>query len=228
MVGTMAFLKIPDAALPDLKKIAELEEPLFKSLLSVASETPPTLKPYQFERLIAPKLESIPRDYLRAILGTVFFLYTLKEREQISSPKELSAAVINSSTVSKSEELSPASRERLKQRLELLLSMENSLGVTAKAFDVMTEHQRLFCSARILSDIRPVFSGTPETVSAAVIVHNLQIGFHQPASGDHEEIYIALDTDDLKALKDVIERAERKTTAMQTLLGKSELPYLQV
>ena len=221
----MASLKIPDEALPDLKKIADINESLFNSFYSVVSKTSPTLRPSQFEQLIVSKTKGIPRGTVRSILSAIFFFYKLKEKLEISA-RDLTESVVSSAKVSTSGDFSTKSREKLKKRLDLLLNLDKSLGVTAKALDVMTEHERIFCSARIVSDIRPVFSGGPKEASGAVIIHNLQIGFH--SNGEHEDIYFALDTDDIQMLKDVIDRAEKKTIAMQSILNKSHVPYLEV
>jgi hypothetical protein len=56
----------------------------------------------------------------------------------------------------------------------------------------------------------------------------LQIGFHEGGTKEHKEFYVALDTDDIQALKEVINRAERKTIALQTIIKSSKLPYLEV
>jgi hypothetical protein len=49
------------------------------------------------------------------------------------------------------------------------LDLNKSLAVVAKAMDIMTDHQHLFCSSNILSDIRPIFTDTLKTPSAAGI-----------------------------------------------------------
>ena len=90
----------------------------------------------------------------------------------------------------------------------------------------MTEHAHVFCNARILSDIRPVFAESADSASAAVVIHNLQIGFHEGGTGPHKEFYVALDTGDLRKLKELIVRAEKKDIALQTMLKSSNVPYL--
>ena len=92
----------------------------------------------------------------------------------------------------------------------------------------MTENDRIFCGARILSDIRPVFTDSLESASAAVIIHNLQIGFHDSGTGVHKEFYVALDNQDIQKLKEIILRAEKKTQALKAILNKSSVPYLEV
>ena len=56
----------------------------------------------------------------------------------------------------------------LAERIEKLLAVGGQIAVAAKAINVMIEQHRIFCGARILSDIRHVFSTSPESVSAAL------------------------------------------------------------
>jgi hypothetical protein len=158
-----------------------------------------------------------------AIFRTAFALYPTKEQTGLPA-KDLAERVGESVAESKPEIFPADKKNKLKERLTLLLELDGSLGVTTKALDVMMEHERTYCKARILSDIRPVFVG--DTASSAVIIHNLQLGFHY--GGKHQEIYIALDTDDLQQLKSVIVRAEKKTSVLQQMLEKSGTEYLPV
>lgn len=221
----MPSIKIPEEAISDLRIIAEIDDALFASLLSVFRETAPTLRRRQFEDAVATKVAHVSRADLHAVLTTVFFLYSLRERGNFSA-ETISEAVIASLSEDRTQDFSPEHVTRLQAHLQALLSLDKSLGVTAKALDVLTEHEKTFCKARILSDIRPVFSVNTKEASAAVIVHNLQLGFHK--NGEHEDIYIALDTEDVQKLREVLERAEEKAVALKALVTKAELPYLEV
>ncbi len=224
----MASIRIPKEDLPILKKISELDESQFSSLISALGETDATLTPKRFIQNISKKLTTIQRSELEDVLRVTFVLYWMKERLKESS-KELAESVCKSvaESASKDCQLPSAKLKLLSNRLQKLLDF-NSVAVTSKALDVMTEHQRVFCKARILSDIRPVFAGSLESASAAVIIHNLQIGFHDSGTGKHEEFYVSLDTSDIQILKKVIERAEKKTVALQSIRNKSSIPYLEV
>jgi hypothetical protein len=217
---------MPKEALPDLKTVTELDEKLFDSLLAAISATGPTLTGSKFDKNLREKVPTIKPGEIRGVLGVAFNLYSIRKKHDLSlSPQEFADAIADSDLISKAKGFSPEKRKILSDRLTKLLGFDTTVGVTAKAVDVMTEHERIFCSARILSDIRPVFAKTPEIAEAAVIIHNLQISFHK--CGEHKEAYFALDTSDLAKLKQVIERAEKKTTALQAILKQSRLPYLE-
>lgn len=221
----VASVNIPEQALPDLKRLAELDDALFESLLKAIGDSSPTLTKTQFSNALAAKVATADDEDIQAVLRPAFALYPIKERAGLSS-NELSKAVTESETIfAAAVQFPPDAKEKLRTRLELLLGFDKSLGISAKALDVMTEHDRIFCKARILSDIRPVFSDQLES-AAAMIIHTLQIGFHQ--NGEHHECYFALDTDDIQKLKNIIDRAERKTNALQSILKKAEVRYLGV
>ncbi len=222
----MTLLNIPKDDLLVLKTIAELEESKFAALASALRDSKPSLTREQFVTQIAEVAKSIQQPEMRSILKVVFTLYALNDRMRISS-KEL-ANVVTKSAVQSSVKEVPFPSDKvglLSARLDILLSFGKSIGVSAKAWDVLTEHERIFCGARILSDLRPVFAESLETASASVIVHNLQIGFHQ--NGKHQDFYVALDTDDVQALKEVIVRAEKKTIALCSILKKANVDYLE-
>jgi hypothetical protein len=221
----VASVNIPEQALPDLKRIAELDDALFDSLLKAIGDSSPTLTKTQFSSALAEKVGTADDEDIQAVLKTAFALYTIKERAGITG-QDLSEAVAASAAVSSPEfQLPPEAKDRLQHRLSLLLGFDKTLGISAKALDVMTDHERIFCKARILSDLRPVFTDQLECASA-MIIHTLQIGFHQ--DGEHHDYYFALDTDDIQKLKGIIDRAERKTVALQSLLKKADMRYLEV
>ena len=221
----MASLNVPEKELPSLAKIAEMPQETFASLISVLGEIKPTLNPKYFSEALSKRVPTLDSGSVSPILNTLFSLYWMKERGKFS-PEEMAQQISKAASSSKSKKFQfPTDKSgMLCDRLKLLLGFDKSLGVTAKAFDVMTEHDHVFCRARILSDIRPVFTSAAESTPAAVIIHNLQIGFHR--HGKHDEFYVALDANDVEELKQALIRAEKKTITLRSILSKSNLDYL--
>ena len=100
---------------------------------------------------------------------------------------EVAEAVSNASSEidSKEFQMTGEKREVLSARLKLLLELDKSIGPTAKAWDIFTKHQRTYCSSRILTDVRPIFTGENPEVSGSVIVHTLALTHHE--NGEHQE-----------------------------------------
>lgn len=212
-------IQLPDEAIADLNPIAGIDDETFAALLKAIGETEPTFALPQFGRKVFAKVPGISEADLRATLTATVSLHSmLTDAAPSISLDALISGIVNSSRIE--------NKAVLGGRLMELLKVDDSLGVTAKARDVMTEHDHIFCKARILSDIRPVFSDEPDRASGAVIIHHLKIGYHQDHK--HRDFYVALDTNDLAALKETIARAEKKSAALEAILKQSKVPYLEV
>jgi hypothetical protein len=221
----MANIKIPKEAIPVLRTIIELDQKSFDSALTVIASESPTLKIFQFIKRISPKLDGQTEESILEILAVIIPLYAIKENKGVSLQQLVEDICVAAADLA--DEKFPIGKiDLLKLRLKSLLSLDKPLAVIAKANEVMTQHEKLFCEPRIFSDIRSVFTETPDSASGAMVVHMLQIGFHQ--LGKHKDFYVAMDNDDLKKLKEAIERAERKTLALRTSIEKSNVPYLEV
>ncbi len=101
------------------------------------------------------------------------------------------------------------------------LTSTRALRTSANAHEVLAQHDRNFQSARIFTDLRPLFDTNPEQPpSGAVIVEMLQL---ETWSGDGrtETVRVAMDRTDLLELRAVIERAIKKTDSLRTLMEQS-------
>ena len=93
-----------------------------------------------------------------------------------------------------------------------LLACDHSLGVLAKAIDVLSLRERSFTSARIASDIRPVFGQEiREKPDVVLVLHTLRIEH----TGQADDFFVLLTRRDLKTLQSTIERALAKTLVFE-------------
>jgi hypothetical protein len=114
----------------------------------------------------------------------------------------------------------------LKERLSRLLSLERSLGVTAKALYLAYQFPRHYHGAQVLTDARPVFTtNLAEPPAAFIISHTLQIQVHD--DGEDCRWFVMLNTDDLVDLKRVIERAIEKEQSLKQLMSSTGVPTLE-
>jgi len=112
--------------------------------------------------------------------------------------------------------------EPFKKFISELLNLKGAIEVTSKALSILMGNERNFAGAHIFTDIRPVFKENPADVPAgAVIVHTL--GLHYMEGHARKDFFLALDSRDLKIMKDVIERAFLKETSLVQFLSKSEM-----
>jgi hypothetical protein len=98
------------------------------------------------------------------------------------------------------------------------------------------EYPNVLISARILTDIRPVFSpwvsGDDEELSleAGMVMHTLKVDYVTPSSSsaaDSESIFLGADKRDLLQFQELIERALKKHDLLDGLLAKAELPIIE-
>ncbi len=80
-------------------------------------------------------------------------------------------------------------------------------------------------ASKILSDLRYVFKSDPEEEPyGAVIVHLLKLTYHEDT--EHKEFFVAMDDGDLRHLKEVIERAEKKARTLRRKLDAAATIFL--
>ncbi len=101
------------------------------------------------------------------------------------------------------------------------LTSTRALRTSANAHEVLAQHDRNFQSARIFTDLRPLFDTNPEQPpSGAVIVEMLQLETWS-GDGQTETVRVAMDRTDLLELRAVIERAIKKTDSLRRLMEQS-------
>ncbi|WP_344008678.1 hypothetical protein [Nocardioides lentus] len=101
------------------------------------------------------------------------------------------------------------------------------LTIIAKAIDLGVSHERVFQSARVMSDMRPIFGeNVEEPPIAAVVTHELLLNVYGGASG--EELYVSLDSSDVKALRAQLDRALEKQTQLEMLIVKSGMAVVDL
>ena len=110
----------------------------------------------------------------------------------------------------------------LEQRFQRLLGCR-SLTSASKAIGLRTDFPNIFCDAKILTDVRPVFGDDPKKPPpGAIITHTLKIDYHRSGGGRRQEFYVGLDADDLDKLARVLQRARDKKSSLRQLLQKAD------
>lgn len=116
-------------------------------------------------------------------------------------------------------------RQTFAERVSLLLA-NPTIQAVARSLDVQTEQQRVFLESRILTDLRPVFTGDSETqLLGMLVVHSLKILYSE--DGQTKSFYISLDQRDAEQLKGTLKRAEDKAQALKETLLASKITQLR-
>jgi len=121
--------------------------------------------------------------------------------------------------------LEPEQQPGFEQWLTRVLS-SRTITRLAKAFDIAIDYQFLFHVARILTDIRPVFADSPDDLLGAVVTHTLKIDFYTREG--HDELYVAMNDDDLAELERAVQRAKVKGESLRKVLKDAGLAQMDV
>ena len=216
----MAAITIPKSAHKALESLIGLEEHEFSILLTALSEARADLSMSHYAESVASRFED-KRPVIEVIVNELFQIDGLREALDLS-PAELGRTVAEAAATL--DFISKDNRLVLKQRLQQLFETQTSLKLTAKAGGVASDFERVFYNARIMTDIRPVFDASGTVVEAAAIIHNLVIHFGEDSG--HKDFYVALDVQDLEALRESLDRASAKANTLRVLLGNTKVPYL--
>jgi hypothetical protein len=223
----MASIAVPESSHPALKSLVHLSADEFELLLKALNRVTPGGTAEQFSAHAAENAPTIAPSTIKTIVNELFKLTSFKEQLGQTIPdfaKSIADAVL--AQQSGSFPFNKTDRDVLSDRLIKLFELKGPLALTAKALDLLTDAQNLFYSSKILTDIRPVFDEKGTAAEAAVMVHHLVI--HYRDTSDHKDFFVTLDSNDLKQLRAVLDRAERKAETLKPLLKRLELPYLDI
>jgi len=222
----VAKLTIPSRYREGVFKISQLEESKVKEIHGVLNTiiTASGTNDSDVVDAVAAIPQAGRKDSLK-IAQALVALYGVRAGSELSLQdfvEEISDAM---ESIEEAEwRISQADRKQFSEKLLELLSAE-AFSLASKAADLQTDDERSFCSARILTDLRPVFGPRIEDgPKGMLIVHLLKLRFHQSSQRKHDEFYVSLDGDDLKTLKKIIERAESKSTVIKSSIRNA--PFL--
>ena len=218
------ILKIPDREYAVLKNIVELPEDSFSALVKALADIDLKLLQLDFSGDLAKQVPGLKASDLKAMVRTVSSFVSAFERNS-KTPQEFGADLLETIREEKPKYFPLDKAGLLETRLQKIFSAGRVISLTSKAFDVMTEQDRIYCGSRVLSDIRPVFLGAADSISAAVVIHNLRLSYHQ--DGEHLEFSVAMNRDDLRALIQTLEKAEKKDQALRSFIQNTGVPFFE-
>lgn len=171
-------------------------------------------------REVVPEIADDARDILDAVLSLIALLPEEADAEIRASD---AAQLADDVSASPDLELEEDARTKFARRLHELLRLD-PVVLAARALNLVTEFERVYHGARILTDLRPVFGpDASDGPLAATLIATLKIEAHE--SGEVRPYYFALDHADLLELQEVIDRALVKTTELKRLAERLQLPY---
>ena len=218
----MRRLVVPENHQGPLQELINSSEPDFEALRKALLAAPMTL---QRERLAASVSDAVEWDVFDIVMTLCAMSAVWDEgltRDEFVG--EIVTAMQSLPENAWSSDVAPKAKQRLEQVLLI-----DSIGVAGKGASVAADHQRLYCHARIMTDIRPVFRRDLSTPPAgAILTHMLRISFHEEDLGKSKEFYVALSSTSLRELRDLLDRAEEKEKNLRRQLEESKIPFLEI
>lgn len=163
----------------------------------------------------------IDRKESDKIVEVLFKLYNMYDTSEKDIDSNISLLIDSLKEIDKKEikEAQHSDIELFGLFIKALLSLHDTLGVRAKAYRLMPQHQNIFLHSDIYSDIRSIFRrDNPEVKpSAAVIVHLLKIDYYEDYK--KKAFYFGLSANDLYQLKNTVERAIKKHECLKTMIA---------
>lgn len=162
--------------------------------------------------------------------GVVSMLMSLYRVVQDTPIDEFVGEVCDAMHMQGRTEAKEVDRSSFKRDLTALLSCDETFGVTAKALDIRNQQPHVYCDARILTDIRPVFKDdATDGPTAAFVTHTLLISTHDEGDfSTSKDLFVSLDADDLKELRRLVDRAAAKEEALKSLLQGTNVACLEL
>ncbi len=223
----LAPFNIPQSAYAPIRHLVELEPEDFDSIVSGLKSAKPSISSAALIRHIASAASRVPLPLVSSIIEEIVTLEYLKNQTEMSL-EVFSAAVSRSALAAASEQFRFDSRdsEVLESRLTTILKSDHILDLKTKAISVFTDHDNVFLKAKIITDARPVFNDDGSEIEAFAVIHMLRIHFEH--NDNNQNFFTALDVDDLRQLREVIERAERKAETLKAVFKVTDIPYIDV
>jgi hypothetical protein len=219
-------LTFPKEAMDGLRSLVALDDGAFDALEDALNNASPSLR---FRDLVLAVTERINQSTIdfESIVRVLLSLSTVRTQSKVNVA-DFAQDILSALRNSDDPALRPSGEgwEILEAKIVRLLSIK-SVCVTAKALAVMTEHPNVFLSddSRVLSDIRLIFSEDPiQRASDGVIVHVLKIGHVH--DGNHAEFFVALDSQDIIDLQDILARAQQKEKHLKAVMEDAGVAYL--
>ena len=221
----MSFeLQVPARDEPLLEKFIAMSSEEVRSLLKSLDEERPTLNLEDLAESIADRL-SANRVQIRE---TLLFLTNLSMARQALGMSvdefvvELRAAI----EARGKHRLIPEDWDSFQSTIRQALSSE-TLAISARARDVLSDHERIYRYARVLTDLRPVFRTEVEGAPAAMVaVHTLKIEYHQDRKPYN--FFVAMDRPDVEKLIELLQRALKKEDSLKALAKERSIVFLEV
>ncbi len=219
---------VPDEYYQGFVKLFSLESLAFEMLVNALKRAEPTLGTMKLANNLGP-IENLEPETITDILLSVSSLNNY--REEIDASVEDTVGDVNFIITTREKDSlfsRPERQESFKKRLTALLQNEQ-VYCSSKALGLTNNYDKVYYSAKVISDIRPIFgTNTADKPKASLVTHTLKIHFAHFKDDEwvHEDTYVTMDINDIRRLKEVLSRAERKERTLAGIIKEAGMKNL--
>lgn len=212
-------LRVPEQHIENVRKLLDIPDDKVQEFLDALAQAGPLFNVYDLATEVS-KRTGLSEHLTQGVMQVINGLYIASERQAIPINTLVDSAML---AIRTALALPPDSAEAklalLSNFLKTALSLDNTVGTASKAGRVLTAHERIFVDARVLTDIRPIFhADLSDKPTAAVLIHMLCIT-ERDNFQNKNAVYVALDANDLRSLRGMIDRAIKKEDTIKTLMA---------
>lgn len=220
----MAAIPIPKEVQPSVAKLLLLTDEENQEIVTALETAPLSFDAQELATSVAERVKSVEPETASEIIQVLLSLYLIQSKAEVPTPQFIEDFIEGIEETDLKETLTKAPVDRFRQRLSRFLQVK-ALAFTTKARATQNDFENTFCSGQISTDIRPLFESTDgdPTPIAALITHTLKISYHH--GNVLKDLFIAVDSDDLDTLEDLVEQARAESEQLVPLLNAAKIPY---
>lgn len=218
----MPNLTVPDEYASGLSRIVNLSIEDSRKIAK-ALEQAKTTNLRELTELVVSAVPGVSVREAREMVAALRSLYSARTSLEVTVDAFVNE-VLKAARQNVTPQNPPVDMSSQADSLRNLLSVR-PLSMVSKARGLHIDHENIFCSARIISDIRPIFDvDITQEPTGFVMAHILKLGYHH--SGKHTELYVALDKLDLQTMIDALQRAQTKAASIKNFSRSKDLSIL--
>jgi hypothetical protein len=209
-------VRVPPRFQEPLQELARLDSDRRSAIVGSLTEAKAFTPLHDLADRVSEAIGVTHEDGLGIVLALLSF------NIQLGAWNEPASVVAKSVAESGDLGLDDEERSNLTAALNELLDA-HSLSTAAKAADLMTEHENVYSAVRVITDLRPVFGEDPSADPAGVTLSaTLKLDHYN--DGRIKSLYVAVDEEDLRAIRDAVDRALKKSETISKLMKANKMP----
>jgi len=209
-------LRIPEQFRPPLQKFAEAPEGEQAALVSEIKTLEPFTGRRKIEEVVQKARPGLSSGERAAFLDV---LISLASQRRHRDPERVGTDI----AASRDLDLPEAVQEKFANVVTALVNAP-ALTSLARSFYVTFEHQNIFEEAQILTELRPVFDDeVSDSPLGGVVLSMLSLTYF--SADQTTKLQVAMDEEDLRELKQAVDRALLKVRSTKSWLDKNGIRY---